>query len=281
MTSDARLWHPWLRINRVLRATLLVAFCLLASAATAYAEEPAYVLLPDKSLGSLGTFGALDPVEPVESAGVLDFLSPLYPTPATDSVKWGRDWLGLGRDTAFLLSYQYVTIAIFYFLPESVSKWSADAKKDIFKRWWENVGSPRLDHDSFGINYIGHPYFGSTYYVRARERGFGEFDSFVYAALASAMYEFGVESLFEKPSYQDLISTPVGGALIGLALEPIRSWIKLKPDPRWYDQLFLAATDPIGMLNGVFEKMLGIKSDLRVDLGQGNRVYVQLRMNWN
>jgi hypothetical protein len=90
-----------------------------------------------------------------------------------------------------------------------------------------------------------------------------------------------VEALFERPSYQDLFVTPIGGALVGLALEPIRSWIKLKPEPRWYDQLFLAATDPIGMLNGMFEKLLGIKSDLRVDLGQGNRVYVQLRMNWN
>jgi hypothetical protein len=35
------------------------------------------------------------------------------------------------------------------------------------------------------------------------------------------------------------------------------------------------------MLNGMFERLVGIKSDLRVDLGQGNRVFVQLRMNFN
>ena len=261
------------------RAAAIVALLVLLRVAPALAEEPAYVLLPDKSLGSLDAFGTLEPVEPVESAGALDFLSPLYPTPTTDSVKWGRDWLGLGRDTALIFSYQVVTIGIFYFLPESVSKWTD--KNDIFNRWWHNVQSPHWDHDSAAINYIGHPYFGSAYYVRARERGFGELDSFVYAALASAMYEFGVEALFERPSFQDLIVTPIGGALLGLALEPIRSWIKLKPDPKWYDQLFLAATDPIGLLNGMFERALGIKSDLRVDLGQGNRVYVQLRLNWN
>jgi hypothetical protein len=261
------------------RVAAIVALLVLLRVAPAVAEEPTYVLLPDKSLGFLDAFGTLEPVEPVESAGALDFLSPLYPSPTTDSVKWGRDWLGLGRDTALIFSYQVVTIGIFYFLPESVSKWTD--KNDIFNRWWHNVQSPHWDHDSAAINYIGHPYFGSAYYVRARERGFGELDSFVYAALASAMYEFGVEALFERPSFQDLIVTPIGGALLGLALEPVRTWIKLKPDPKWYDQLFLAATDPAGMLNGMFEKMLGIKSDLRVDVGQGNRVYVQLRLNWN
>lgn len=263
------------------RIAAVVALLVLLPVAPAFAEEPTYVLLPDKSLGSLDAFGALEPVEPVESAGALDFLSPLYPTPTTESVRWGRDWLGLGRDTALIFSYQVVTIGVFYVLPESASNWSADAKNNIFTRWWHNVQNPHWDTDSFGINYIGHPYFGSAYYTRARERGFGEFDSFVYAALASAMYEFGTEALFERPSYQDLIVTPIGGALLGFALEPIRNWIKLKPEPRWYDQLFLAATDPIGMLNGMFERLVGIKSDLRVDLGQGNRIYVQLRMNWN
>jgi uncharacterized protein DUF3943 len=260
------------------RLAAVVALLALLPVAPAFAEAPTYVLLPDKSLGSLDAFGILEPVEPIESAGALDFLNPLYPTPTTESVKWGRDWLGLGRDTALLFGYQVVTIAIFYFLPESVSKWTD--KNDIFTRWWHNVQNPHWDHDAFAINYIGHPYFGSAYYARARERGFGEFDSFVYSALASAMYEFGTEALFEQPSYQDLIVTPVGGALLGLAMEPIRTWIKRKPEPKWYDQVFLAATDPIGMLNGMFERLVGIKSDLRVDLGQGNRVYVQLRMNW-
>jgi hypothetical protein len=263
------------------RIAAVVALLVLFRVAPAVAEEPTYVLLPDKSVGFLDAFGTLEPVEPVESAGALDFLSPLYPSPTTESVRWGRDWLGLGRDTALIFGYQVVTIGVFYVLPESVSNWSADAKNNIFSRWWRNVQNPHWDHDSAPINYIGHPYFGSAYYTRARERGFGQFDSFVYSALASAMYEFGTEALFERPSYQDLIVTPVGGALVGLALEPIRSWIKLKPDPKWYDQLFLAATDPIGMLNGMFERLVGIKSDLRVDLGQGNRVYVQLRMNWN
>ena len=263
------------------RAVAVLVMLALLVVAPAFAQTPGYVLLPDKSLGPPDAFGPMDPVESVEAATPFDFLDPRYPIPTTDAVRWGRDWLGLGRDTALIFSYQVVTIAMFYFLPENVSKWSKEAKDNIFSKWWTNVQNPHWDKDSAAINYIGHPYFGSTYYVRARERGFGEFDSFIYSALASAMYEFGVEALFEKPSYQDLIVTPVGGALIGLALEPVRNWIKLKPEPQWYDHVFLAATDPIGMLNGMFEKLVGIKSDLRVDLGQGNRVFVQLRMNFN
>jgi hypothetical protein len=39
----------------------------------------------------------------------------------------------------------------------------------------------------------------------------------------SLLYEFGIEALFERPSYQDLIVTPVGGLLLGaLLFEPIR-----------------------------------------------------------
>ena len=263
------IFAPSARIAAV--AVLLVGLL----AVPVFAEDPVFFLLPDKSLGTLYS---------LDSPGSLGFLGSLDPTqrvPESDSVKWGRDWMGLGRDTALIFSYQVVTIAVFYFLPESVSKWSQQAKNDIFTRWWDNVQRPRWDHDAAVVNYVGHPYFGAAYYTRARERGFGEFDSFVYAALASAMYEFGVEALFEHPSYQDLIVTPVLGAALGLAVEPIRSWIKLKPEPKWYDHLVLAATDPIGLLNGMFEKALGIKSDLRVDVGKGNRFHVELRMNWN
>jgi len=158
--AEQEVTAPTTRITAV--AALLVG--LAGVPAFAEEEEQAFVLLPDKSLGLLASLDSLD----------------AKPPPAvTDSVKWGRDWIGLGRDTALIFGYQVVTITMFYFLPESVSKWSDQQKKDIFKRWVDNVQSPHWDHDAFAINYIGHPYFGSAYYVRARERGFGEFDSFV------------------------------------------------------------------------------------------------------
>jgi Domain of unknown function (DUF3943) len=242
--------RAWARI-----AATIVALCFSLGVVPVSAEETPFVLLPDKTLVSADT---------------------------ADELKGpSRDWVGLGRDTLFLLGYQVVTIGVFYVLPESVSKWSDDQKKHGADRWWSHVRNPTWDSDNPVVNYIGHPYFGAAYYTRARERGFGEFDSFLYSALASTMYEFGVEAIFERPSLQDLMVTPIGGALLGFAWEPLRNWIKRKPERAWYDHLGLIATDPIGTLNGAFEWLLGIKSDLRVDIGRDGRFHVELRVPLN
>ena len=92
-----------------------------------------------------------------------------------------RDWKGIGIDTAFFLGYQVVFAGVLWFLPESVTAWTEDQKKATLAKWKENVQNPVWDKDKFWINYIAHPYFGATYYIRARERGFGEFGSFSYS----------------------------------------------------------------------------------------------------
>ena len=178
----------------------------------------------------------------------------------------GADWVGLTRDTAFLLGYQLAAVGGFYLLPESVSKWSRDDKDEVSaSKWLSNVQQPRWDHDHWFVNYVGHSYVGALYYMRARERGFDKVGSLVYATVASAAYEFGVEALFERPSYQDLIVTPVGGTLVAILIfEPLRASIKHKAERRWYDELALFATDPLGVLNGALERLLGIKSELRI-----------------
>ena len=192
---------------------------------------------------------------------------PHRPTPPwKDVVRFG-DWVGLGRDTALLISYQLLAIGFYYVLPESVSKWSDSQKENAnFDTWWENVQNPVWDKDEWYVN-GGHAIVGGWYYIRARERGFGEVYSFLYSAFASTvLYEFGIEAFFEKPSYQDLIITPVGGALLGaFVYEPVRRWVFAKPELRWYDHLVLFATDPIGTANYFVEKLIGIKSEIRVD----------------
>jgi len=196
-----------------------------------------------------------------------------------DNTQGLRDWVGLARDTAFLLGYQMVGAGVIYAIPQSVSNWS-EADKDIsVDKWWDHVQNPQWDLDNWVLNYVGHTYFGATYYTRARERGFGRIDSFFYSAFASALYEFGIEAVAEQPSYQDLIITPVGGALLGFVFEPIRSWVKSKPTLRWYDHVILIATDPIGALNYVGESLLGIKSTIRVGVPPGGGAFVELRVH--
>jgi Domain of unknown function (DUF3943) len=184
---------------------------------------------------------------------------------AADTAPPGPDWKGLARDTAFLVGYQIVATGVIFLLPESVSGWSDEAKSEASSRWVENVQDPTFDTDSWFINYVMHPYWGATYYIRARERGLDEFSSFAYSVLASTLYEFGVEAFFEKPSIQDLVVTPVAGSLLAaFVFEPIRTRIMAKSQLAWYDHAGLVLTDPLGTLNGFFERLFGIKSSLRV-----------------
>ncbi len=176
-----------------------------------------------------------------------------------------RNWKGIGRDTAYFMGYQVVVAGALYLSPESVTTWTDEQKKATVNKWADNVQSAKWDKDAAWINYIGHPYWGATYYIRARERGFGEFSSFWYSAFLSGMFEYGIEAFFEQPSYQDLILTPVGGLLIGkFVFEPIRASIKSKTELIWFDHLLLVLTDPLGAANSLVDRSLGVKSNVRL-----------------
>jgi len=176
------------------------------------------------------------------------------------------DWSGVWRDTGILFVSQAVAAGVIYVMPESFSGWSSEEKRNGFKKYTENVVSPVVDKDDIYINYVLHPYWGATYYTRARERGLDKPASFIYSALISSMYEFGVECFFEKPSIKDLLVTPIGGSLLGaLIFEPWRESIKRKPELAWHDHAALVLTDPVGVLSVGFEKMFGIKSTVVVN----------------
>ena len=148
----------------------------------------------------------------------------------------GRDWKGIGADTALFLGAQLAFAGLIYVLPEELTSASAADKHQPFEDWWRHVRNPTWDPDPWWVNYVVHPYWGATYYTRARERGFNPVESFVYTVALSTIFEFGIEAFAEPVSYQDLIITPVAGALLGaFVFEPIRARIKAKPALKWYD----------------------------------------------
>ena len=69
------------------------------------------------------------------------------------------------------------------------------------------------DNDKMGTNMVLHPYHGGLYFSTARVYGFNYWQSSLFAAGGSAMWEFLMES--EYPSTSDIIATPVGGMVIG------------------------------------------------------------------
>jgi len=82
-----------------------------------------------------------------------------------------------------------------------------------FKQAWTQP--PVIDKDPNTVNYIGHPYFGSIFYLTQRDYGESPLRSFLYSVMMSTGFEYLVESWSEKPSIQDLIVTPVVGSILG------------------------------------------------------------------
>jgi hypothetical protein len=173
-----------------------------------------------------------------------------------------RDRDGLKRDTWYFLGYQVATIGILYMMPEGVSGWTEEQKEEYsLSIWWEHVTNPTWDSDDDYINYLLHPYWGAAYFVRARERGYDNKQAFWYSVLLSSMYEFGVEALFEEPSIQDLIVTPVFGSWLGTYFMRVRGDIREHSATRGYrttkEKWVWVLTDPLGSLNSMFDNWFG------------------------
>ena len=101
-------------------------------------------------------------------------------------------------------------------MPRSVTKWEEgyidDAMSNLNRAFTE---PPVWDEDHWEINYIGHPYAGSLYYNTIRAQGGSMFNSFLFSAFISTGWEYVYEGVAEQPSIQDLIVTPVAGAVLG------------------------------------------------------------------
>jgi len=182
------------------------------------------------------------------------------------SISAEPDWDGLTSDTKLFLLYQVGVVGVLYIMPQSISQWSDSQKRgNVFRKWDNNVNNLRKDKDKWMINFIGHPYFGAVYYVRARHRGFERSDSFLYGFIMSTIYEYGIEAIFEPSSIQDMIFTPVGGAIMGeyfmAGRESIKRGIAERGYTRFRDKVGLFFTDPLGAVNTKVKEWFDIKDD--------------------
>lgn len=87
---------------------------------------------------------------------------------------------------------------------------------DRLKRAWTTP--PVIDKDPFWVNYILHPLAGAAYFVGAFKAGCDLPTAFFATCVASCVWEYVIEATLEQPSIQDLIVTPVCGAVLGSLL---------------------------------------------------------------
>jgi hypothetical protein len=178
-------------------------------------------------------------------------------------------------DSGSILAMAVGTIAFLYVMPESFSKWPQD-KKDLspnklWERYDKNVSNgPVWDKDEWEVNYIGHPYFGAAYYTHAMNKDFTRLEALSYSFMMSTcLYEYGLEAFFEDPSIQDIIVTPLAGALFGEAFLTMAERIRANGDTvlgsKTLGTLCLFMMDPISVTLVPINRFNERYSKLRMD----------------
>lgn len=110
------------------------------------------------------------------------------------------------------------------------------------------------DSDRFGINFFGHPYTGSMYFNAARSQGYGYFQSIPFAIGGSLMWEYFGETT--RPSYNDVINTPLNGALLGEMFYRLSSNIlddRARGANRVFREIAAGLVDPVRGLNRLLQ----------------------------
>ena len=111
---------------------------------------------------------------------------------------------------------------------------------------WKHLTDSKwvLDNDQFSVNQFLHPYSGSIYYGAARSTGLTFWESFLYSAAGSFLWEIGGENT--TPSINDMITTPIGGTFLGEPLFRMASLL-LETDegrPGFWRELGAAVISP-------------------------------------
>jgi hypothetical protein len=120
------------------------------------------------------------------------------------------------RGTLIITGTELASGAVLLLMPKQNTQWDGSPLSrggSNFARAWTEL--PVWDGDIPFHNWIGHPYAGAFYYNMIRSQGGTVLQSFTFAAFQAVMWEYVIESFAEQPSIQDLITTPIMGAVLG------------------------------------------------------------------
>lgn len=171
------------------------------------------------------------------------------------------DWKKLWVNSAVFAGAFGGTLLVLECLPEDATTWNRAEIQNVSpaKRWYRNifVRDPEIDHDKFIFNYVLHPYAGAVYFMAARSAGFNFWRSFLYSFIVSDVgWEFGVEATVERPSYQDLVITPVVGSIIGECFYKLKRHLVDKDYRLWgspvLGNIVAFVIDPVNEVTGLF-----------------------------
>lgn len=154
-------------------------------------------------------------------------LIPAVETFGADAFTWSID--------RYLMNADYARIG--------PSTWKSNIKKG-----WE------WDTDKFGINFIGHPYSGTLSYNAGRANGYNYYQSAAFSVAGSLMWEYFGEN--SRPSYNDIIYTPINGVFLGEILYRLSSNIlddRTRGIERFSREFLAGIINPIGGVNRLLQ----------------------------
>ena len=224
------------------------------------AEDDLYLTTESFAIDSLGIFTL--PEELRDSRYSAKGIVPsIYDLPYSMTGR-AHDWHRLWINTAVLSGAFVGTLFVLECLPEDATAWNrAEIQRvPMFTRWYNHVikEGPEWDHDKFIFNYVLHPYAGAVYFMSARSCGFNFWQSLLYSAIISDVgWEFGIEAFMERPSYQDMVITPVVGSAIGEGFYRLKRYI-VEHDYRLFGSpvvgnIVAFLIDPVDEVVGLFD----------------------------
>jgi len=85
-----------------------------------------------------------------------------------------------------------------------------ETEENLFEK-----GPVLYDRDAWLANFVGHPWYGSEFYLLYRSRGYTKGSSLLGMTMANIAFEFLVESTTQPPSTNDIFITSAFGGLLG------------------------------------------------------------------
>jgi len=161
-------------------------------------------------------------------------------------------WKKVGRAELLTGGAEMFGITVLMLSPKEVTGWSPDWTRDAWRNMKRSLSTlPVWDDDDWQLNYIGHPIAGSYYYNSLRSQNVSIVHSFLFATAQSFIWEYFIEATAEKPSTQDLIVTPIAGAILGESAHRLTMNMR-RNGFNFFEKIFVVIFNPMFVINNGF-----------------------------